>query len=591
MKQKHLFIALAIVSAALLTGCDTDKSDKNLSHRDITGTWYDPEDNEEIQYISSGRFYDKYCNLNDARYTEGTYEISGNKLKETYSLLGRTNEANLTVTDFVKGNHFTFSSSTIGEHTYYYVSETINMNPGETATAAASDLTSPDARIVTVSGSTLTAAGQKGSVYMRSGDGTYTKVVVGEETHDLWYDYSALLGASYPTVTSTLGAPSQTADGKALYSLTLQSLIQYVMVYLDASNNVEQIELHMRDAVSNNDILSYLEKKYFKLADNNLVGTQYQYYSNSTLADSKFVVAYDTSNKSVLISPRPVNVPDLTPLFGHTLEELKTNGIITDDEIISQGEDSVKYGYKKYGNALELDYCVVYFRGKGHVANSFALHLLDGLESSAVESSLKSQYSYLGTQTVNGINNVQIYSKSPYTLTVLYYPDVLRVEFYDTSIPEDTGDDLWVDRTAFLGKTKAEFISANGEGYEYRSYIVYGISDNDYVDYIYVHVSDEGIIDNYFYRIKEGADISAMKEYLGGKYHLTSGHDDRWTNNANSSNATIGIRIFTNVSPAQLYYFYLGTSSASKKIDMGNAGIDMKALRGKLKTQGVPPLK
>lgn len=436
MKQKHLFIALAIVSATLFTGCDTDKSDNNLSQKDITGTWYDPVYNEEIQYISSGRFYDKFCNRDYARYTEGTYQISGNKLKETYSLLGRMIDNNLTITDFVKGNHFTFSSNTIGEHVYYYVSETINMNPGETATAATSGLTSPDTRIVTVDGSTLTAAGQKGTIYMRNSDGTYTKVVVGEETHDLWYDYSALLGASFSTVTSTLGTPDQTADGRARYIPTLQSTIQYVMVFLDASNNVDQIELHLRDAVSDNDILSYLEKKYFKLDDDNLLGTQYQYYSNSTLVDSKFVVAYDTSNKTVLIMPRPVEVPDLTPLFGHTLEELKNSGIITNDEIISQGKDSTKYGYKKYGNDLELDYCVIYFRGKGHVANSFALHFLDGLEPSAIESSLKSQYSYFGTQTARGMDNVQVYSKSPYTLTVLFYPDLLRVEFYNTTIPE-----------------------------------------------------------------------------------------------------------------------------------------------------------
>lgn len=442
MKKFYYFIALAIASATLFTGCDPDKSDFNLTYEDITGTWYDPVDNEEVQYISSGRFYDKYCNLNDARYTEGTYEVSGDRLKETYSLLGRTNNLNLTITDFAKGHHLTITSSTIAEHALYYVSETINMTPGETATTAASDLTSPDERIVTVDGSTLTAAGQKGTVYMRNGDGTYTKVVVGDETHDLWYDYSALMSASYSTVTSTLGTPSQTADGKALYTLTLQSLISSVMIYLDANNNVEQIELHLRDAVSNNDIMSYLEKKYFKLDDDNLLGTQYQYYSNSTFVDSKFVVAYDTSSKSVLIVPRPVEVPDLTPYFGHTLEELKNNGIITDDEIISQGDDSVKYGYRKYGNDLEFDYTVIYFRGKGHVANSLAIHFLDGLEPSAIESSLKSQYSYLGTQTVQGMDNVQAYSKSPYTLMVFFYPDLLRVEFYDTSIPEETND-LW----------------------------------------------------------------------------------------------------------------------------------------------------
>lgn len=398
MKQKHLFIALAIVSATLFTGCDTDKSDNNLSQKDITGTWYDPVYNEEIQYISSGRFYDKFCNRDYARYTEGTYQISGNKLKETYSLLGRMIDNNLTITDFVKGNHFTFSSNTIGEHVYYYVSETINMNPGETATAATSGLTSPDTRIVTVDGSTLTAAGQKGTIYMRNGDGTYTKVVVGEETHDLWYDYSALLGASFSTVTSTLGTPDQTADGRARYIPTLQSTIQYVVVFLDASNNVNQIELHLRDAVSDNDILSYLEKKYFKLADNNLVGTQYQYYSNNTLADSKFVVAYDTSNKTVLIVPRPGLLPDYTKGLGGTKENFIS--------LYGQG----------LGEAGEISPFTIYIINNAYAGSvsirtnqsgrvdAYFFHLRDNIDMSAVRGFLDGKY-YKGNVTDTWVNN------------------------------------------------------------------------------------------------------------------------------------------------------------------------------------------
>lgn len=397
MKQKHLFIALAIVSATLFSGCDTDKSDNNMSRKDITGTWYDPVYNEEIQYISSGRFYDKFCNRDYARYTEGTYQISGNKLKETYSLLGRTIDLDLTVTEFVKGNHFAFSSDKTGEHVYYYVSETINMNPGETATAAASDLTSPDARIVTVDGSTLTAAGQKGTIYMRNGDGTYTKVVVGEETRDLWYDYSALLGASFSTVTSTLGTPDQTADGVAVYNLTLHSMIHDVRVFLDASNNVDQIELHMLAAVSDNDILSYLEKKYFKLDENNHVGTQYQYYSNNTIANSKFMVAYDTSNKTVIIVPR-VLLPDYTKGLGGT----KENFISLYGQGFGESSEIPPFTIYPINNAYTGSVSI--HTNQSGIVDAYFFYLRDNIDVSTVRGFLDGKY-YKGNATDTWVNN------------------------------------------------------------------------------------------------------------------------------------------------------------------------------------------
>lgn len=544
MKNKFFYVALAAVALCLaFTSCDDDSTEPFIKVADLEGTWYSPATNEEVKYTRSNRFYDRYTLHTRAEYVEGTFEVDGNKLTERHSFNGDNLVLNLTISNFIDQSEFTITSPTTGSQTFYYISEIIQLEPGKIAWASNTLGDIPDERIVKKDGLKLTATGQKGTVYIKNAySDTYTKVIVGEETTDLWYDYSILLDASLSTVSAALGQADQSQDNLRQYVVSnTHDYIDHVNVFFEESNKVEQIDIHLKNTASSTEVRNYLESKYFKLSSDNLYGTQYIYFSNSTEDASTFMIGYDTSDNVVFYIPisseEETEVPNLTNLFGKNKSSLISNQNISESDIISQSTDSLKYKFSRTGYS-KFDYVVVYFRGKGKLANSLAIHHTANAKTEDIDASLRKQYTFV-TQTTLRNTTAYMYSNTNYSVTVFYYPTLRRIEFYDLTQDEEETSPL-PNYTSYFGKPISSVTSALGKPfYEKDNYKGYSIS-NANVYYVLFRYDDSQNVDAFVFQFEDDANTTDIIDYLNKTYY-TQG-TNTWSDKKSKSDSSIAIR-------------------------------------------------
>lgn len=327
-----------------------------------TGSWYEEAENEEFRPSANGKFYDKYCNIERAGETEGTYEISGGgtRLTETYKFMGQTQFIDWKVSN-VKEQSFVLSSDENGVHTYEKVVETYTLTVGQTQqinfateypTYSVKSYSSNNDYIASVSpDGVITANGEKGTTYIKvthDQGNVWVKVVVGDDYADLWYDYTRLLGYSYTQMRTLLGEPGMASDEYGYFYITpLYDVLSSFSVYInERTQTVEQIQMYLREGVPSTQIISYMDARYYTLEES---GDWKIYCTSPTTKESRAVLQYTKSSNIVIIVPVEDYEDywkDFTPLFGLGTNDIKkemTNNsykyVMTDNSYALDGSD------------------------------------------------------------------------------------------------------------------------------------------------------------------------------------------------------------------------------------------------------------
>lgn len=555
--RKYLFL---VATATVLGFSSCSEEDCNhagggnstIGYSEIAGSWYDPIENEEVKYTENGTFHDKYANNYRASHTEGRYEINANKLTYTYKLMGQNQFSDFTLTDYKPDYSITLYSDKIGKTVLYRISNVVNLDLGAEAELPCSGLESTDSRIVSIDGTTAKSNGMKGTVYLKNAQGTYVKVIVGNDIDDLWMDYSKAIGLTVAEMKDLLGTPDELTEKDAFYTgvNTTHDMIKYVGFSIE-NGVVVGLGIFFKAGISEEEITNYLKDKYFY---NTEIGL---FTSHKSLTASIFVAQYKKDTNTLIFQKRPVNIPDYTVLFAKSRADIDL--IFTGQQPLAEAKDSVRYAIQEDSD-WDLDYASFYFRGKGRLMNSFAVHYKEGVSPEDVTKYLNSRYEFIQEIDLNG-RKADLYQNSSYTYSIFHYRDDNRIEYYDLTQQEITSS-LFQKYLPALGMTTSEFESKYPGGFLYKNVIFFEM-DNQYAKQLYFVVSDNSTISQYFFQLKDDVDMKAIKEELNAEFHLLSTYPDKaqttWINTENRADATIGVQLYEN--EKRLYFFYLGESS------------------------------
>lgn len=555
--RKYLFL-VATATVLGFSSCSEEdcnhagEGNSTIGYSEIAGSWYDPIENEEVKYTENGTFHDKYANNYRASHTEGRYEINANKLTYTYKLMGQNQFSDFTLTDYKPDYSITLYSDKIGKTVLYRISNVVNIDLGAEAELPCSGLESTDSRIVSIDGTTAKSNGMKGTVYLKNAQGTYVKVIVGNDIDDLWMDYSKAIGLTVAEMKDLLGTPDELTENDAFYTgvNTTHDMIKYVGFSIE-NGVVTGLGLFFKDGISEEEITEYLKDKYFYNTEMGL------FTSHKSLTASIFVAQYMKDTNTLIFQKRPVNIPDYTVLFAKSRADI--DRIFTGQQPLAEAKDSVRYAIPENSD-WDLDYASFYFRGKGRLMNSFAIHYKESVSPEDVTKHLKSKYEFLQEIEMMG-RKAEMYQNSSSTYTIFHYRDDNRIEYYDLTQQEITSS-LFQKHLPALGMTTSEFESKYPGGFLYKNVIFFEM-DNQYAKQLYFVVSDNSTISQYFFVLNDDVDMKAMKEELNGEFHFLNTNPDKaqttWINTENREDATIGVQLYENEN--RLYFFYLGESS------------------------------
>lgn len=552
--RKYLFLVAAATVLGFSSCSEEDcnhagEGNSTIGYSEIAGSWYDPIENEEVKYTENGTFHDKYANNYRASHTEGRYEINANKLTYTYKLMGQNQFSDFTLTDYKPDYSISLYSEKIGKTVLYRISNVVNLDLGAEAELPCSGLESTDSRIVSIDGTTAKSNGMKGTVYLKNAQGTYVKVMVGNDIDDLWMDYTKAIGLTVAEMKDLLGTPDELTENDAFYTgvNTTHDMIKYVGFSIE-NGVVTGLGIFFKDGISEEEITTYLKDKYFYNTEMGM------FTSHKSLTASIFVAQYKKDTNTLIFQKRPVNIPDYTVLFAKSRADI--DDIFAGQQPLAEANDSVRYAIPEDSD-WELDYASFYFRGKGRLMNSFAVHCKEGVSPEDVTKYLNSMYEFIQEIDLNG-RKADLYQNSSYTYSIFHYRDDNRIEYYDLNQQEITSS-LFQQYLPALGMTKTDFETKYPGGYAYKNVIFFEM-DNQYAKQLYFVVSDNSIISKYFFVLNDDVDMKALKEELSSEFHFLNTNSDKgqttWINTENRADATIGVQLYEN--DKQLYFFYLG---------------------------------
>lgn len=552
--RKYLFLVAAATVLGFSSCSEEDcnhagEGNSTIGYSEIAGSWYDPIENEEVKYTANGTFHDKYANHYRASHTEGRYEINANKLTYTYKLMGQNQFSDFTLTDYKPDYSISLYSDKIGKTVLYRISNVVNLDLGAEAELPCSGLESTDSRIVSIDGTTAKSNGMKGTVYLKNAQGTYVKVMVGNDIDDLWMDYTKAIGLTVAEMKDLLGTPDELTENDAFYTgvNTTHDMIKYVGFSIE-NGVVTGLGLFFKDGISEEEITTYLKDKYFYNTEMGM------FTSHKSLTASIFVAQFKKDTNTLIFQKRPVNIPDYTVLFAKSRADI--DDIFAGQQPLAEANDSVRYAIPEDSD-WDLDYASFYFRGKGRLMNSFAVHCKEGVSPEEVTKYLNSMYEFIQEIDLNG-RKADLYQNSSYTYSIFHYRDDNRIEYYDLNQQEITSS-LFQQYLPTLGMTKTDFESKYPGGYPYKNVIFFEM-DNQYAKQLYFVVSDNSIISKYFFVLNDDVDMKALKEELSSEFHFLNTNQDKaqttWINTENREDATIGVQLYEN--DKQLYFFYLG---------------------------------
>ena len=342
MKKFLSLIALAITFG--MTSCSDDECDHTTNptpqENPIVGMWYEETNNEEANYDESGTFYDRYCNVELSGEIEGRYEFDQANMKLTYrySFIGQNVQKDYTVKNLSELT-FTLSSQDAPALNMGKIVEKYKMEVGEVVKLKFSServdininsYTSKNERIASVTpDGTVTAMGEKGTTYIKiatSVGNVWAKITVGDDSKDLWCDFTSVIGENYNTMKqyfSRLGDPVSDGINYFAYNTANHLYIENINVLVDTEKDmVTAIQVYLPENIPAIEITSYLNSKLYKQE-------KYSFYSSkSVIEDSKALVTYNQEDNVVTYWEtqnmlHPELWHDFTKLFGSNNNQVK----------------------------------------------------------------------------------------------------------------------------------------------------------------------------------------------------------------------------------------------------------------------------
>ena len=342
MKKFLSLIALAITFG--MASCSDDECDHITNptpqENPIVGMWYEETNNEEANYDESGTFYDRYCNVESSRETEGRYEFDQANMKLTcrYSFIGQNVQDDFTVKNLSELT-FTLSSQNASALNMGKIVEKHKMEVGEVVKLKFSServdininsYTSKNERIASVTpDGTVTAMGEKGTTYIKietSVGNVWAKITVGDDSKDLWCNFTSVIGENYNTMKqyfSRLGDPASDGINYFAYYPANHLYIKNINVLVDTEKDmVTAIQVYLRESIPAIEITSYLKSILYKQEN-------VDFYSNMPITeDSKALVTYNQEDNVVTYletqsTLHPELWHDFTKLFGSNNNQVK----------------------------------------------------------------------------------------------------------------------------------------------------------------------------------------------------------------------------------------------------------------------------
>lgn len=342
MKKFLSLIALAITFG--MASCSDDECDHTTNptpqENPIVGMWYEETNNEEANYDESGTFYDRYCNVELSGEIEGRYEFDQANMKLTYrySFIGQNVQKDYTVKNLSELT-FTLSSQDAPALNMGKIVEKYKMEVGEVVKLKFSServdininsYTSKNERIASVTpDGTVTAIGEKGTTYIKiatSVGNVWAKITVGDDSKDLWCDFTSVIGENYNTMKqyfSRLGDPVSDGINYFAYYPANHLYIKNINVLVDTEKDmVTAIQVYLRESIPAIEITSYLNSRLYKQEN-------VDFYSNMPITeDSKALVTYNQEDNVVTYletqsTLHPELWHDFTKLFGSNNNQVK----------------------------------------------------------------------------------------------------------------------------------------------------------------------------------------------------------------------------------------------------------------------------
>ncbi len=483
--KKLLFLLL---TAFAVTACNDDCNhgfDSNASISDIlVGSWYEETLNEEDTYNANGSFYGRFCNTINQGEGNGRYFIDSNRKTVTWSYTANSSERleDWKISD-VTDLGFTLKSD-MAILNYGKVVEVLNMKGGETRQIAFNQGTvlgyeSKNCNIANVtSGGLVTTTGEKGVTYVKiklEQCNVWAKVIVGEDTPDLWVDYSFLLGQGYAEMKDFLGATAQSKESitNTIFAFGTgdHNILKGTYVLIEnVSHTIVQIELYIKSGVTNEEILAYMNSRYYPIGNDN---SQYYFSTSPTLEDSRAVYIYSPTDKVVFTMSAEdymkqtglAVLPNFSALFGRNKEEVKLNMQTrrytfrqSFDAYSLNGSDS--YTIHGYDNA----YAAEFIFNPDNVVSEYWIYLNHDMKGLAeILKYLRDHYTEATDEYVESYG--RIFYNSNRTLKVRYDLSSFAVIFTDLTkkaVSRVILGNYWKG----LGMTKNELISTFGEPYQ-----------------------------------------------------------------------------------------------------------------------------
>lgn len=498
--KKVLFLLL---TAFAVSSCNDDCNhgfDRDVSISGIlVGSWYEETLNEEDSYSASGTFYGKYCNTIVQGDGRGTYFIDSEKNRLTCSYesngLPRVEDWELTnVSDL----QFTMSSD-IAILTYGKIVESYNMEPGETKQITFNKESvlgyeSKNPNIATVSsGGLVTTTGEKGTTYIKlklNNTNVWVKVIVGDNMNDLWADYSNLLGQNYSVLKDTLGKQSASKEfddyTSYTYKTSTHNILDYINVLVEkSSHTINQIDLHLNSSVTHEEVLAYMNSRYYRL--DGRYANQYHYSCSSSLENSRAAFVYDTANKTVIMLSGDDYKdemglsfwPNLTSTFGMIHDDVKKE-MQKRSYTFMQSTDSYSFNGSDAYFVTDNDnsYAVEFAYNPDNVVAEYWMYLSSTVDQAEILHYLRTKYVEATDEYVESYGFI-LYNKEK-TLKVVYKAYDNVVIFKDlTKKPVELV--LLRDYWKGLGMTRSEVVAKWGTPYqEDESRLVYAVV-TDYV--------------------------------------------------------------------------------------------------------------
>ena len=578
--KKYLFLIATAITLGF-TSCEEECDHGIIPEppaRELIGTWYYEELNEEDRYHENGSLYTKYCNPSRSEEIEGRYEYDqkNNKVTWYYTSNGQAQFADWAIKKLTDLS-LTISSDKKGAFKYGKIVETYQLEVGETANIqfknaypsyAVKSYVSNNERLASVTpDGVIKAEGEKGTTYIKittdQDNACWVKVVVGDDCLDLWYDYVSMIGMNYAEMKKTLGELGEPLNGEDGYSFVYENwqhdIISIVALKMNPSDGIiNDVRMLLKDGVPESKVLSYMNSRYYKFDDYN----DKVYYS--TLSDkykSKAIVIYDKTDRVILICETNAffNPPvadlwtDFVPLFGMDKNYVKTKMegyqypfLMSDASYSANGSDYYQVKGNKYVNMVGFVF------NPDDVVSEYWVYMKSITDSHDFYNYLSSKYNEEVSEATG--QSFVFYNRGK-TIRIVLDLKNGAVIYRDMTLNqhESPREGLWGDYTVGLGKTVEELVKKYGEPYyitddETTFYYKFDETNLDLCSFVFYKGAEKcthiSLIHN------EELPASDVVEYLGSLYTVfekgtsADGSQYAWIDGASLEKSTIGITYF-----------------------------------------------